>query len=811
MPRVFLSHSSKDKDFVRELYRRLTRDGVDCFFDSESIGWGDNWVRALERALDDCSDIVFVLSPDFCNSEWIEVERTSSIADDPSGLKHKIRPLLLRDCAHLPTFPRFLRQVQMIHVTTAALFEQNYPRICTSLGGSVALEVTNLDRVTLPPVHPLPSRHRMPYRSLEDKFVGRIDSLWAIYDALHKDRTTIEQGVGIVAGTGGLGKTQAAIEYAHRFGAAYPGGVYWVDSERGLSTLITQVSEAAEIAIDTKANEEKQLAQLWKELSKLPPSLLVLDNFPEKIALRPYLPTTGSIHTLVTTRRQDVNEFTNVRLNMLHGVAGIALLNSGARQINRDEAAGLVECLGGLPLALELTKSFLNYRKDASVQQVLAEMAKSGEVEVLDAFAKQYRDELPTKHETDVVKTFQMSWNLAPPAAQNVLRVMADLAPVSVPRTVIRQVLRLLQPAALQDALGESLSELTRLSLVELDLNDNPLMHRLIHAFVRFRNQADHSSFFDRTVAVISKQMKATFNNPGVSVLRELDSLLPHAEVVLASDRLAADPVINLLGRVANHHQDMGRVSLARHFSAAALAKAEKSYEPGNPSIATRQSNLALVLQDLGQLEEARDLLKKALASDEKTFEPGHPSIARTQSNLALVLQDLGQPAEACDLLREALASDEKTFEAGHPSIAIRQSNLALVLKNLGRLEEARDLLKKALVSDEKSFEPGHPSIAIMQSNLATVLKDLGESAEARDLLQKALASYEKSFEPGHPSIATSQSNLASVLLDLGQLEQARDFFRKALASFETNFAPQHPSVVTVRGNLAIVLRKLGQ
>ena len=36
--RVFLSHSSKDKVFVRELYRRLTRDGVACFFDADSLG-----------------------------------------------------------------------------------------------------------------------------------------------------------------------------------------------------------------------------------------------------------------------------------------------------------------------------------------------------------------------------------------------------------------------------------------------------------------------------------------------------------------------------------------------------------------------------------------------------------------------------------------------------------------------------------------------------------------------------------------------------------------------------------------------------
>jgi len=149
--RVFLSHSGKDKEFVKELYRRLTRDGVSCFFDIESIGWGDNWVRALERAIDECEYIVFVLSPDFCNSEWVEVERTSSIADDPSGLKRKVRPLMLHPCRHLPTFPRFLRNKQAIEVSTTASFEQNYPRICRELGGVLREDVTAADRSKLPP------------------------------------------------------------------------------------------------------------------------------------------------------------------------------------------------------------------------------------------------------------------------------------------------------------------------------------------------------------------------------------------------------------------------------------------------------------------------------------------------------------------------------------------------------------------------------------------------------------------------------------------------------------------------------------
>src|SRR5215470_17724785 len=135
MPDVFISHSGKDKEFVRNLYTRLTTDGVDCFFDEESIGWGDNWVRALERAIDECRFIVFVLSPDFCESKWVELERTSSLATDPSRLQEKIRPVLLRECRHLASFPRFLQQVQLIDVSSEELFQANYPRICTGLGG----------------------------------------------------------------------------------------------------------------------------------------------------------------------------------------------------------------------------------------------------------------------------------------------------------------------------------------------------------------------------------------------------------------------------------------------------------------------------------------------------------------------------------------------------------------------------------------------------------------------------------------------------------------------------------------------------
>ena len=58
--RVFLSQSGKDKDFVKELYRRLTRDGVTCFFDIEvdrmvTTGLGLSSVRWTSASLSSSS------------------------------------------------------------------------------------------------------------------------------------------------------------------------------------------------------------------------------------------------------------------------------------------------------------------------------------------------------------------------------------------------------------------------------------------------------------------------------------------------------------------------------------------------------------------------------------------------------------------------------------------------------------------------------------------------------------------------------------------------------------------------------------
>src|SRR5205807_2181555 len=121
--------------------------------------------------------------------------------------------------------------------------------------------------------------------------------LWLVYDQLSQDKTSVVQGVGVVYGAGGLGKTQLAVEYVHRFNQHYPGGVLWVEADQGLPRLIDVVSRTTKVEVDGRLPDADQLGEIWTGLARRSAILLVLDNFPEAGPLEPWLPPSGHIHT----------------------------------------------------------------------------------------------------------------------------------------------------------------------------------------------------------------------------------------------------------------------------------------------------------------------------------------------------------------------------------------------------------------------------------------------------------------------------------------------------------------------------------
>jgi tetratricopeptide (TPR) repeat protein len=217
----------------------------------------------------------------------------------------------------------------------------------------------------------------------------------------------------------------------------------------------------------------------------------------------------------------------------------------------------------------------------------------------------------------EIWAALNVSWDLAGGDPKDVLRVMAHLAPVAVPLRLLRASLGWQESAGVADRVEKALADLSRLWLIDRSATGEPLAHRLILAFVR-RLPASAASWLQASEAV-REEMSRTFDERDTASFQELEGILPHAESVLSRADLSAETAITIATALGRHHVNLGRYVPAKSFYQEALGRAERSYPPGHPSIATSQSNLALVLEDLGELAEARDLLRQALASDERS------------------------------------------------------------------------------------------------------------------------------------------------------------------------------------------------
>src|SRR5271170_2838639 len=72
-------------------------------------------------------------------------------------------------------------------------------------------------------------------------FVGREDDLARLHALLQKG-AAVGVRPAALTGMGGIGKTQLAVEYAYRYAAAYPGGVYWVNAAQPLQAEFARLA-----------------------------------------------------------------------------------------------------------------------------------------------------------------------------------------------------------------------------------------------------------------------------------------------------------------------------------------------------------------------------------------------------------------------------------------------------------------------------------------------------------------------------------------------------------------------------------------
>jgi len=93
MTRVFVSYSRKDQEFVLRLVNDLRKQGVPLWLDQQDIKPGERWDRAIERALDNATHLLLILSKHSTDSDNVRDEVDIAIDD-----KKLVVPVIIDDC-----------------------------------------------------------------------------------------------------------------------------------------------------------------------------------------------------------------------------------------------------------------------------------------------------------------------------------------------------------------------------------------------------------------------------------------------------------------------------------------------------------------------------------------------------------------------------------------------------------------------------------------------------------------------------------------------------------------------------------------
>lgn len=112
---VFLSHSSKDKPFIRQLAADLSKENILVWLDEQQINVGDSINEKVSQGLAESDYFIIALSENSTQSEWVKRELNSALITEIESKKVKILPIKLSECE----FPQLIKDKKYADFTSS--------------------------------------------------------------------------------------------------------------------------------------------------------------------------------------------------------------------------------------------------------------------------------------------------------------------------------------------------------------------------------------------------------------------------------------------------------------------------------------------------------------------------------------------------------------------------------------------------------------------------------------------------------------------------------------------------------------------
>jgi hypothetical protein len=357
----FISYTQVNRAWAEWIAVQLEAAGYTTLLQAWDFKPGSDFLHQIQQATSTAGRTIAVLSPAYFGSEFGEAEWRAAFHKDPTGKLGLLVPVRVQPCEPpgLLASRVYVDLVDTDEATAKRLLltgvDQSGARPTTAPfpGGPSGPTVGAPRRFPGqgPAVSNLPVRNR--------NFSGRGGLLERLHGALQEESAAAVVPTGALHGLGGVGKTQLALEFAHRYRSDYD-IAWWVLADQPTSAIADLAALAQELGIEQAADQAEMVVKLFKELRGRQRWLLVYDNAERPDRLAELLPPGGGGQVLVTSRWSAWGrQATPLRVNVLARHESIALLGKRTGADHPAALDELAELLGDLPLALEEAAAYL--------------------------------------------------------------------------------------------------------------------------------------------------------------------------------------------------------------------------------------------------------------------------------------------------------------------------------------------------------------------------------------------------------------------------------------------------------------------
>lgn len=558
-----------------------------------------------------------------------------------------------------------------------------------------------------------------------------------------------------IIGLGGIGKTQVALEYVHRFKTDYD-LIWWMDCGQpefvnaSLADLEprmrTDFDLGGQPTTDT-AEATRQVLQMLEQGRTGLRWLLIYDNAEDIGAIRPYVPSGGG-DILITSRSRDWEDVArSMYVDVFSRSESVEHLRKRVPSIEVHEADEVADLLGDLPLAVATAGAWLA-ESGISVASYKLELERRAPLA------------LSYSHLTDYPQTVPETWDLSlrllqerSPAALRLFELCSVMAPNIALELLyspaMAKVLEPFDPALAEPmVIGRLVKEIDRTALIKIDHNSGQiLIHRLVQMVVRDRMSAEQVAASQHAVNQVLAASRPTRGVDTPATWDRYRILWPHlvfSQAMTSPDEEVRQIFIDRVRYIWHRRSLDFALETALEVDAVweeMLAAGSKAGQAEDQAVSLRRQllqlrfNRANILRDLARFAESRALDEQVLAEQREHFGPEHPHSLMTASGLTADLRAVGEYRAALEMDKVTYPAWTDLYGENNVRALMAANNLAVSYRVNGDFAAAMRLDEDTLQRLRVTLDPKHPQTL---NSAANVVRDLLEAGQDREAAARA-------------------------------------------------------------------------